>query len=139
MAWNPYNGWIPILGELPEQLAEMDARQSLESLEDLICKDKNNGIHMPIPAELCSALDDMLYQSNGIRLGKYAVHFGRGHIIGITNAVRNAVLTWSLNLEKAGITGNEFSFSSEEKSRAKESATMYLRPNSSAKTQTIVF
>jgi hypothetical protein len=45
--------------------------------------------------------------------------------VGILDAVRNALLDWSLKLEKSGIKGDGMSFSNEERTKAHESQPTY--------------
>ena len=44
---------------------------------------------------------------------------------GILNAVRNALLEWSLRLEKSGVRGDGMSFSDDERKRAYEAQITY--------------
>ena len=38
MAWNPYRGWQPVIGEFIEKVSIWDVRQSIASIEDLITR-----------------------------------------------------------------------------------------------------
>jgi len=124
-AWNPYNGWIPVIirhSELSERLSERSIAQPISELESLV-KQKNEGgvLQVPLPHEW---LMKFFADSEEFRLGMVpTLIVDKSQIEGILDAVRNEVLNWSLSLESQGILGDGMSFSTEEVDKAK--ATVY--------------
>jgi AbiTii len=114
MARNPYVGWMPIGGSV-ELLSKRSNGQSIAALEDMINNgDKETTFHTRFPDRVCEKLDEM----NGVRGWNYALEISRSQLVAIVDRVRNLVLDWALNLEKAGVFGSEFAFDAVEKQKA---------------------
>ncbi len=123
-ALNPYQGWIPIImqtAEMNEELSRANISQSIASLEDLIANNPGGFVQFPYPPALIMALNE----SMDVEYGSMANHVSITQIVSIVDAVRNAALDWALELEKAGIVGEGFSFDSTEKSRAHSESVTY--------------
>ncbi len=120
-AWNPYHGWVPILfddSKMQTLISEVPIHQPVGELEHLY----NSGsgqIHVPYPPELQQILRDAFNFKT-----KYTLTTQRTTVAGILDAVRNAILDWSLRLEKEGILGEGLSFSEEEKEKAHDAKTI---------------
>ncbi|WP_433971895.1 hypothetical protein [Tunturiibacter lichenicola] len=56
----------------------------------------------------------------------FAVIISSGEAWGIVDAVRTALLDWSLKLEQAGIKGEDLSFSNEEREKAHGGSAILL-------------
>lgn len=85
-------------------------------IADLISRDGSGKLTLRYPDETCAKLDK-IYRVNG---WLWAMYIGHSQLIGILDRVRNLVLSWALELERAGIMGSEFSFTPEEKAKARE-------------------
>jgi len=83
--------------------------QSIASLEPLAIG--KGTVQFPFPP----ALVNWVNQGMHVHFGQMALLVDRSQVVGILEAVRTTVLEWSLKLEKAGITGNGYSFSLQEK------------------------
>ena len=120
-AWNPYNGWIPVILQdkaIHEKVSHRAIAQPVSALESL-CHEKDQGgvLQVPLPHDW---LMKLFSETEEFRLGMVpTLIVDRSQVIGILDAVRNQVLDWSLELEKQGILGDGMSFSTEEVSKAK--------------------
>lgn len=125
VAFNPYQGWVPIImgtREQNEALARSDAYMPLSALEDVIRRtDKGSYIEMPYDAETVRALNAGL----DAELGRMANHLSVTQIQGVVDAVRDQILDWAIGLERAGIAGEGLSFNDVEKTRAKEASVTF--------------
>lgn len=124
-AWNPYNGWIPVIvqhPEISEMLSNRSIAQPISELESLIHhKDEGGVLQIPLPHDW---LMKIFADSPEFRLGMIpTLIIDKSQIEGILDAVRNAILNWSLTLESQGILGDGMSFSTEEVDKAK--STVY--------------
>ncbi|TPL64104.1 hypothetical protein [Mesorhizobium sp. B2-3-15] len=122
-AFNPYRGWIPIiLGSAEENdiISRFDVRESLSSLESTIARSTGH-LEMPFPPEIVSLLN----RDMGVQFGRMAIHVPISQGQSVVEAVRNLILDWALDLEKAGILGEGFSFNDSERTLAKEAAVTY--------------
>ncbi len=117
-AWNPYHGWQPVLFENPkeaENVSTVHDNRSIAEFESILKGSKPGttlGMRYPprIEHELVKNLQPM--PTNVIlRLSEA----GFAHML---DAVRNIVLNWTLQLERDGITGQDLTFSTEEKQAA---------------------
>jgi hypothetical protein len=129
MRLNPYHGWLPINFSGPgvrvaEKLSERKACQSIGELEDLVTRKGNREageFHMPYgPAISARISKDM-----GVPPTQTALSVERASLVGILDAVRNAVLDWALRLEKAGIRGEGVTFSDQEREKAHQPSIVY--------------
>lgn len=116
-AYNPYNGWIPIIIEDVKTFQEMTTakvRQPIGELEKLITSSNNITTRLPLDREQWvrrNAMDNLPPLKISLHISKTAIH-------GILEAVRNIILDWSLALEKEGILGENLLFTTKEKEAA---------------------
>ncbi|CAG0954692.1 hypothetical protein GEOBC_00392 [Geobacteraceae bacterium] len=118
-AFNPYNGWIPVIMEdlnLQNTLSQRAIGQAISELEHLL-KEKGDGtLQVPLPHNI---LMEVFGNSESFHLGMVpTLLVGRNQLAGIVQGVRNKVLEWSLDLEQNGILGEGMTFSADEVKRA---------------------
>ena len=120
---NPFHGYQPLIIEDPK-LAETVSKTSLNmplSEIESIANDEGNNSHVPLAFH--PALRNLLMQGMGTPIPlEPSLHVARtafGHVL---HAVRDAVLKWSLELERDGIIGEGMSFSEKEKQVAADKA-----------------
>jgi hypothetical protein len=115
-AWNPYHGWIPIMiqdSQTANRLTTRSVYQSIGELEVLANSEGKGALQMTLPPKIQNwIMEDMDVPLQPI------LHISKPQIHRILDAVRNAVLDWSLKLEEQGILGEGLAFTSEEKQRA---------------------
>jgi hypothetical protein len=119
-AWNPYNGWIPVIMEdsqVHHLISKRSVGQPISELESLAYQKDDGGVlQVPLPHDWIMKL---FSKSEEFRLGMVpTLIVDRSQLIGILDAVRNEILNWSLGLESQGILGDGMSFSSEEINKA---------------------
>ena len=120
-AWNPYNGWIPVIvqdSKINKLISNRNIAQPISELESLCYqKDESGDLQVPLPHDWIMKL---FSNSEEFRLGMVpTLIVDKSQLIGILDAVRNEILNWSLELEKQGILGDGMSFSTEEVNKAK--------------------
>lgn len=120
MAQNPVRGLVPVMfesGADAKRLATRAAVQPLGEIEDTYReKNKKGLLVMPFSQE---ALNRRFGNNQGYRMGVIpTVVINRQQLFGILDAVRNAVLQWTLTLEAEGIVGAGMTFSQAEVSKA---------------------
>ncbi len=122
-AQNPYHGLIPFI--LPEDMDDMVRRiycfQSLPSLKSVIDANSDN-IEYTLPNSALSLLMEM--QGDFPMMPKLLI--SKTSIISIFHAVREAILTWSLDLERKGVLGESFRFTLQEKTAAMSNQTFHI-------------
>jgi AbiTii len=112
--FNPYRGWCPIIIEDP-QLYEfchtVPLFQSIAEIEGLL---KSEGsLSYAYPPELTKILRDGMDIQFDIR-----ALVSQNQLEAPINAVKNVVLDWAVDLEKAGIVGEGLGFSADDKKEA---------------------
>jgi hypothetical protein len=119
MAFNPMRGYIPAVipdAKLVELLSTRNEIAPVGVLESLLSSGETSFA--------CDFAPDILLTL--LRMQRFPmvpqVLIPRTSFAGILDAVRNAVLTWSLKLETDGIVGEGMSFSPKEKKLASEKA-----------------
>jgi hypothetical protein len=120
-AWNPYNGWIPVIvqdSRINALISNRSIGQPISELESLCHqKDEDETLQVPLPHDWIMKL---FSKSEEYRLGMVpTLIIGKSQLIGILDAVRNEILNWSLELESQGILGDGMSFSTDEVNKAK--------------------
>lgn len=123
-AFDPFQGWVPMMMATEAEndlISRCDIRQSLPSLEDVVIRDSTGHLEMPFPPETIILLNDHF----GVKFGQMAIHIPTSQGQGVVDAVRNLVLDWAIDLEKAGIFGEGFSFNDNERNLAKDSSVTY--------------
>ncbi|WP_454063561.1 AbiTii domain-containing protein [Candidatus Nitrospira salsa] len=118
-AWNPHNGWMPVIMEdskSQETLSKRVIGQSIGELEDISFDAKDGVLQVPLPHDV---LITFFGQSESFRLGMVpTLLVGKNQLIGMVESVRNRILNWSLEVEGQGILGEGLTFSREEVKRA---------------------
>jgi hypothetical protein len=119
-AFNPYNGWIPVVfpnPEVAEQLSSREIGQSIGELERMLDhNDDQNTFQIPFPHDLLMSLFGRTRESG---LGMVpTLLINRTQIFRVLEAIRNTVLEWSLKLEQSGILGEGMTFTREEVQKA---------------------
>lgn len=122
-AFNPVRGWVPIMftgdDELQGVISECKLHDSISELEYLA---KGEG---PLNIPFGSSHTAVLAKAFEIEPTPMALYFGRDRVVGVLDAVRNRVLDWAMELEKAGILGDGLSFSPKEKAAANNPNVTY--------------
>lgn len=120
--WNPYRGWQPLGGDatILNKLSEATFGDSVASIEAMV-HDKTGSLISTFPPELLQILSDGM----GINVAQAGVEISKAAAIGILDAVRTATLNWAIEMEKAGVHGENLSFSSAEQSSAQSASTVF--------------
>jgi hypothetical protein len=128
-AWNPFNGWIPIsFRTRPDLTAKLSRRavvQSIAELESVLAEDiagAGGVLQVPFSAAEIHALN----KGMAVPFQEMGLIVSRSTLVGILEAVRNRVLEWALNLERAGIMGEGVNFSREEQERAHQHVALHV-------------
>jgi len=125
---NPFDGrkipWKFPTSDLEEKVSRRRIVQSVASIEELVSGGRGAELMLPFSAEMQTVL--MRHCDDPSPPVPYTV-VQPSQLHGILDAVRNAILTWSLRLESDGIMGDGMSFSPKEKEIASEQAAS-LRP-----------
>jgi hypothetical protein len=119
---NPFHGWQPVIFEDAAQedfFSKQRISQKVAELEDVISRSSRE---LMIP--LNSQAKQVLMQATGQDMD-FAIMVSASDPVGILDAVRNALLDWSLKLEQSGIRGEGMSFSKEERQKAHEAPATY--------------
>lgn len=115
VAHNPFNGWIPIHGNavFMETISKLPLHQSIPEIESLISRDSGE-LLLPYAPRIIDGLNGML----GVQFARMGLSVDRSTLVGIVDSVRNAVLDWSLDLERAGVMGTGMGFSNDDQRKA---------------------
>lgn len=119
-AWNPYQGWIPVIMP-PEMTRRVSSRmvvQGVSELEELLGRDPPGALVIGFSPELAQEF----LNGSDLEVPPY-LHVGRNAIVKIVDAVRTTVLNWALDLEERGVVGHGLSFSPQERAAATSSST----------------
>ncbi len=118
-AFNPYNGWIPVVMEdsaSQDALSNRAIAQPIGELEDIAANKKDGRLQVPLPHDI---LLSVFGESESFQLGMVpTLLVGKSQVVGILDSVRNQILDWSLTLEQSGILGEGLTFSKEEVKKA---------------------
>jgi hypothetical protein len=120
-AFNPFQGWQPIIFQSSEHHGLFSKRpiaQPLAELEDL----SKSGTQFQVPYS--PEMQQHIMEAIGHPLN-VSMMVQRAAIIGILEAARNAILGWSLKLEQSGIVGEGMSFSQKDRQKAHDPSTVY--------------
>lgn len=119
MARHPYRGWEEIGGEV-EWLSKRPNNQAISSIESIaVNATKTTRLHMPFPDKITAELNRL----NGSHGWNCALVCPPSEMFRILDKVRNLVLDWAINLQKAGIMGSEVNFNDAEKEKAQSAST----------------
>ncbi len=117
-AWNPYNGWIPVLFNDNGIEQTVCTRKLGESLSDLIELEQksNSTFFIQFNAEMAAMIASM---STVPFQTQYSLHISTHKLRSICEKVKNTILEWTIRLEAEGILGEGMQFNSTEKETAK--------------------
>lgn len=119
--WNPYHGWQPLYMEdtdVAERLSTRPNNQAIPELESMFPPGKER--HADFISYFSKDLEQRLMGGMEVDL-QPAVLIAPAKVHGIIDAVKTAILDWSLKLESAGVLGENMTFSREEKAKATSS------------------
>jgi hypothetical protein len=116
-AWNPYNGWIPVIFDDPKEAEILSKRphgQSVAEIEELVRRSgSGTTLHMPFP----EGIRRKLCQGTGFQT-EVSLFVDHTLLVRTLDAVRNIILNWALKLEEKGVLGEGMAFSENEKKAA---------------------
>ena len=118
MARNAFGGLTPVVItdiELEDTISDQRFLESISEIEKLCRNPKeNNALLTPLPGILTQQLNNLFHtQREYVRLCSYT------SVEDIVDKVKNAILNWSIRLEKEGILGEGMKFNNEEKQTSK--------------------
>lgn len=118
MGLDAYRGWSVVGGDpkVVETLSMAPVGQPISGLEE-ICVGEG-ALIIPLPRAIVQGIID-----ENPRCRDVAVHVTRAEVVTVVDHVRNLVLDWALDLERAGIKGEGLTFSTTEQ---KAAATAHL-------------
>lgn len=114
--WNPYHGWQPIHFQSSKNLklySQAPLGQALGAIEEGLREKGDHIFAFPYPPEIKTNLMKAIDFPTDV-----CIHLDNSALFNIVESVRNLVLEWSLELEKAGIIGENMTFSVNEKKEA---------------------
>ena len=115
-------GWMPIMFEdakAAEKFSIAPIGQSIPGIEGQIQTNPGAYLIFPYSPKLKAALNKV----NRGRIANCGISFHASSLIPIVEAARTLVLEWAIDMEKAGISGSDISFSNEERARASAAPT----------------
>lgn len=119
MSHNPYRGWEQI-GGAPAWMSKRQNPQAISALEAMVSSaTSDTRFHVPFPEDITERLNE----TNGTVGWNCDLVVPMSEIARIVDKVRNLVLDWALNLQKANIMGSEVSFNQAEKEKAQAAST----------------
>lgn len=114
-AFNPYNGWIPVM--LDDRVMEMVTKrrigQPLPELEATLAGKHSGQFHL----SFAPSQQRVLMNHTGEDF-QFALHISHGTLVGIVSGARNTVLSWALQLEEQGVIGEGMTFTETERKAA---------------------
>jgi hypothetical protein len=119
---SPQYGTRPVLiqdEELADLLSQHHERGSVPFLEELLRKGKDKGW---LCVDFVGPQREYLLAPYQMAPGLPQLHIPITNLVPILDAVRNAILRWSLKLEEDGIKGEGLSFSKDERQTAEKEA-----------------
>lgn len=118
-AWNPYNGWIPVILPDVELEKTLCTRRLSNSISDIIelCNDSEGQIGITYNADITKQLN---LWSDGPIETNYMLHIGKHSLKSIIDKVTNCLLEWTLTLEENSILGENMTFNAQETASARE-------------------
>lgn len=114
-AHTPYHGVLPVVGdnEAIRQICKTPIGDSIARVESLAGDGTGEVI-----GGVTGAMTEAMNKANQTPGTQYFVHTPQSVFLDILEQVRNLVLEWAIQLEKAGIQGEGMSFTVEEKKKA---------------------
>lgn len=120
--WNPYHGWQPLGGDpdFIERISLCPINQSIAGMESNVFKDGGT-----LMFEYNPTIVELISKATSFSIPRAGAQIDQSVIVGIIDTVRNLILDWAINLEKAGILGDGLQFNAQELKLA-ERATMSI-------------
>lgn len=113
--FNPYRGYCPIIvqdDEFGKIVSTVFLSQNIGALEDLSNSDEGTLIYKYPPV-----VQQVLQNSMDVDM-ECSLHFSTTQVRAALEHIRNRVLEWTLELEKRGVVGENFSFDETDKREA---------------------
>ena len=107
-------GWIPVqfpTSDFEATVAEQAIHQSVATMEEILAGDGDARINFPPEGQ---AILQTMFSSNT----EFTCFHSKASIAALLDEVRNRILRWSMELDKAGIRGDGLTFTQQEKSAA---------------------
>ncbi|MGB3431731.1 hypothetical protein [Achromobacter sp.] len=123
---NPYHGLQPLYFANPkiaEIVCAAPCRQSIAELEALLAAGAGS-LHVELSQEHINLLLEMM----PVKL-EPILKLERTAVIRVLDAVRNLILNWSLEMEKAGVLGEGMMFNTQEKEKAQPAGQQFIIQN----------
>lgn len=119
---NPIHGWQPILfgdQDTEKKVCELRIINPVKEIEHLIAEDGKPVVYLS--GEKSSAICRLA----GVPPMQVALFISLNSMVNVLDSVRNKILDWVLNLNKAGIKGEGLSFTAGEKAVAQSPSVIY--------------
>lgn len=121
--FNPFHGWRPVQFNstaTEQKFTKRHITSQVAELESLVAKSSDGQLQVPLSAEA----QHLIRNATGFDF-EFTTAMSASDVIGILDAIRNAMLDWSLRLEKSGVKGEGMSFSDDERKKAHETQAIY--------------
>lgn len=121
--FNPYHGWRPVQFNdtvTEQKFTKRHITSQVAELESLVDKSSPGQLHVPLSAEA----QQLLREVTGFDF-EFAIAMPTSNVVGILDAIRTALLDWSLKLEQLGVKGEGMSFSEDERKKAHETQAIF--------------
>ena len=125
--YNPVHGWRPIQfpdTKTAEVYSQANIGMALGAIENLVGEQSGGGYTFAYGPEEKIAIQRSLNFRVDVRIS-----LQRSQLWNIIEQVRNLLLNWSLELEKAGVLGEDMHFSEQEKGDAKPVTQQFIIQN----------
>lgn len=111
-AWNPYNGWIPMIfsAKIADEVSCMPLSHSISAISDSY--NSSDGV---VCLTVNAALTEVFNNLTDFMPTKYAFYVSKSELYRIMSTVRNKILDWALLLEENEILGEGMTFTEREK------------------------
>lgn len=118
-AWNPYNGWIPVIFQNSEFQSLLCTKLLENSISEILELYKTSKGHVMInyPGDVERMIDKMCSTTFPTN---YSLHVSVHVLKAIIDQVQNCLLEWTIRLESEGILGDGMRFSQEETAMAQK-------------------
>jgi hypothetical protein len=120
--YNPYHGWQTIHfpdSETAEKFSQAPIGLALGAIEQTVSP--SDHYSFPYPAEVKAVLQKAMRVPVDVHISIDA-----SQLLNIVDQVRNLILNWALELEKAGVLGEDMQFSEQEKGDAKPVTQQFI-------------
>lgn len=129
---NPFHGWLPVqfpdgTNQVEETVRTVMVTTPIPELESLVLRQAQQKSG-ELVYQLAPAQTRMIqgWIGHAVEIANFV---GTSKVQGIMEAVRNLVLNWSLELEKAGIRGEGLAFTPQDKARAAPASQQFFIQN----------